>query len=135
MKRLLLCCLLLCACSPAVDPDPWERVVGTIETGLGEVLLAPDAVTAGVPFTITVTTRGSSSCTRADGAHVVVQGRIAAVTPYDRVNTRGACTDDLHPFPRDVELTFAVSGSALIRVYDRLGQLAEEAAVEVRAGG
>jgi hypothetical protein len=115
--------LLLAACSGVIAPDPASRrVVGVIDVGGGtpRALAAPDTVAAGAPFTVTVTTFGSSSCTRADGAELEVRGLVAEIVPYDRELTGDvACTDDLRPFPRDVTVSFAAPGQATVRVLGR----------------
>ncbi|HEU0076169.1 MAG TPA: hypothetical protein VFQ76_00890 [Longimicrobiaceae bacterium] len=140
--RLVLPALLLlaAACSGASDPDS-RRVVGVIALDAGApdppgALAAPDTVAAGAPFTVTVTTRGSSSCTRADGAELELRGLLAEIVPYDRDGTRlRACTDDLHAFPRDVTVRFAAPGRAVVRVRGRDlrgGPAVVEAGVVVR---
>ena len=96
-----------------------------------QMLEMPANATAGVSFEITVTTVGSSSCTRADGASVAVSGLVADVTPWDLVAPVGAvCTDDLAPFPRRVTLRFSGAGTATIRLHGR-GGLTYEAALTV----
>jgi len=113
--------LLLTACSSVSGPD-WTRSVGVIEPRLSfmQTLRLPAEVTAGVPFTATVTTLGSSSCTRSDGAETTIDGAGADITPYDLKRTgEVACTDDLGSFPRDVQLTFADAGDVRVRVLGR----------------
>lgn len=113
--------LLLAACEGLADPAA-RRVPGVIDTGGGgdRSLAVPDTVAAGAPFTATVTTFGSSSCTRPAGAELEVRGLVAEVVPYDRDATRAqVCTDDLRPFPRDVAVRFAAPGRATVRVRGR----------------
>jgi hypothetical protein len=127
----LLPLLLLAGCG-ILDPVRWERVVGMIMPDPGiPVVVAPESARAGVSFQVRVVTRGSSSCTRADGAEVHVNGLVAEITPYDRVQ-RGpvACTADLSPIPREVSLRFAAAGEAVVRVIGRGAGGREE--VEVR---
>ncbi|HEY0038838.1 MAG TPA: hypothetical protein VGB66_19235, partial [Longimicrobium sp.] len=88
-------------------------------------LVVPEAVSAGVPFTITVATFGSSTCTRAAGAEVRTQGSVAEVVPYDYVATDGVCTADLRSFPRGVQLRFASAGPGVVRVRGVNGSGAE----------
>ena len=115
--------LLLTACSGATGLEPGSRrVVGVIDVGSQSLraLAAPDTVAAGAPFVVTVTTFGSSSCTRADGAEVEVRGLVAEVVPYDREATGArVCTDDLRPFPRDVTVRFSAPGQATVRALGR----------------
>ncbi|HEY0036122.1 MAG TPA: hypothetical protein VGB66_05505 [Longimicrobium sp.] len=82
------------------------------------VITAPDTVTAGQPFQVTITTVGPSGCWRADGAEKAVQGNLATITPFDRVEGE-LCTGALVSLPRSVELRFDTRGEATIRVYGR----------------
>ena len=108
------------ACGGPTDADAL-RVVGVISPGRGAPSAAavPDTVRAGVPFEVRVTTYGSGSCTRPDGAAVRVAGLVAEVTPYDREPTRGACTDDIAAYPRPAAVRFDVPGQAVVRVIGR----------------
>ena len=117
---------LVFGCSSILGPDTdeWVREVGQLAPELSSIqmLRLPVEAEAGMAFDITVTTVGSSSCTRADGAEVVVSGLVADVTPWDRVAPQGtACTADLAGFPRDVTLRFDVAGTATIRLHGRGG--------------
>jgi hypothetical protein len=120
---LLAPAYLAAACSSPTGDDDWQRVVGTIDPLLSSVQLVfiPEGITAGQPFTVTVTTVGSSSCTRAAGADLAVSGGSATITPYDEIRTGSdlACTDDLRPFPRDITLTLPSAGTAEIRIHGR----------------
>ena len=132
----LLAALLLAGCSPVTGPG-WTRVIGIVDVQISvrRALELPDTVVAGQAFTATVTTYGSSSCTRPDGAEVEVRGRIATITPYDRVAPPGStCTGDLHAFPREVRLRFDGAGEAAVRVRSRGGEVVLERRVMVRAG-
>lgn len=93
----------------------------TGDGGTPPPITLPATVKRGVSFDATVTTYGSSSCTRADGAEVQVRGLIAEVTPYDLTNRRGICTADLRAFPRTVSLRFDEAGEATVRVNGRSG--------------
>lgn len=116
---------LLAGCSGLLDPGGWDRVVGAISVTEPPIAL-PSSVRRGVPFAAIVTTSGSSSCIRPDGASVRIDGLTAEITPYDRRAPRTtACTADLHPFPRPVELRFDQAGVALIRVHGRSDSLYE----------
>ncbi|MEW5931336.1 MAG: hypothetical protein AB1941_28045 [Gemmatimonadota bacterium] len=122
-RRLAVPALLaLAACGGGLSDPGSRRVPGVIDTGGGgdRALAVPDTVAAGAPFTVAVTTFGSSSCTRPDGAELEVRGLVAEVVPYDR-EAAGArvCTDDLAPFPRDVTVRFASPGRATVRVRGR----------------
>ena len=118
----LLPLLALAACSSATMAREWERVPGIIsiydDRETPQALVIPDTVTAGVNFTARVTTFGSGSCTRADGATVQITGSVAEITPFDldAIGGGGVCTDDLRAFPRDVQLLLTVRGEGLVRV-------------------
>ena len=124
MLRAALAALLVCACSPFTDPSGWSRVIGTVNPSLSSIQMVnlPTEASVNVPFTVTVTTLGSSSCTRADGTDVDANGLAVTITPYDRVAPPGtACTRDLRAFPHPVELRFASAGEARINVIGRDG--------------
>ena len=119
LSRLAICFVLLGACSILTGPER-RRVIGVIDPESGLVSLrAPDTAAARTPFEVTVTTYGSSTCTRADGAEVSVTGVIAEIVPYDFERVEGTCTADLAPFPRDVALRFDTAGEAVVRVRGR----------------
>jgi hypothetical protein len=114
---------LAAACSSAtLAGREWKRVPGIISIydnrETSEALTIPDTVTAGVSFTTQVTTFGSGTCTRADGATVQIAGSVAEIAPFDLdvVSGPGVCTDDLRSFPRDVQLLLTVRGEGLVRV-------------------
>ena len=113
----LMVCLGGSACAMGQDEGAM-RTVGYIAPG-PKPLTSPDTVSAGVAFTVTVTTFGSP-CTSADGARVTVQAATADVTPYDRVEG-GACAATAIPLPRDVVLAFATAGPATIQLHGRDG--------------
>src|SRR5688572_25596443 len=124
MSRVLLTALLVSACAPVTNPDGWRRVVGNVNPALSSIQMVnlPTEAAVNVPFTVTVTTLGSSSCTRADGTDVATNGLTATITPYDRVAPPDApCTRDLRGFPHPVQLRFTTAGSARIIVIGREG--------------
>lgn len=125
MRKLRFICLLMlpaCFLSACVPTNPFttKQVVGLIPINSFpelEVIRAPGTASVNQPFTLTIITYGSSSCTTIDGAKVEVTGLIATITPFDRVPTgEVVCTADLASHPRTVELTFREPGEALIRV-------------------
>jgi hypothetical protein len=110
----------LTACN-ALFGEGEHRVIGVIdEAGTSlDALVVPDTVRAGVPFTITVSTFGSS-CLRPDGANAQVSGQMASVTPYDVAPPSGlACPADFRSFPRVVTLAFNTPGTATVRLHGR----------------
>ncbi|HEY0025749.1 MAG TPA: hypothetical protein VGB24_22870 [Longimicrobium sp.] len=82
------------------------------------VITAPDTVTAGEPFQVTITTTGPNGCWRSAGAEKAVLGNLATITPFDRVEGE-VCTQALVRLPRSVEVRFDVRGEAAIRAYGR----------------
>jgi hypothetical protein len=82
------------------------------------VITVPDTVTAGQPFQVTITTTGPNGCWREDGAEKAVQGNLATITPFDRVQGE-VCTQATVSLPRSVEVRFDVPGEATIRAYGR----------------
>jgi hypothetical protein len=119
---LLLAAAMLAGCASMLEPRQWERVVGVIDPGGMQMppFQAPDTVRAGTQFQVHVTTYGSSTCTRADGAELRrLSGTVAEITPYDRQPLSGICTSDLVPFPRAVGVRFDEAGVALIRIVGR----------------
>jgi hypothetical protein len=125
MKRLIASAMLLFvqACSPSIEGPAmlrqWERTLGTINQAFNPIV-APERVRVGEEFSITVSTVGSSSCSKADGEEVRVVGLFAEVVPYSREAPPGsACTDDLAQQPRTQKLRFEQAGVATIRVIAR----------------
>lgn len=109
--------------SEAAGPDtpvqwsvpPGER--GTVVPP--NVLVAPDTVRAGVPFTVTVHTIGVSGCWRADGQDVSVADGVATITPWDAHSGAEVCTEVLGYLPHQAQVTFATPGVAVVRVAGR----------------
>jgi hypothetical protein len=134
-----LCLLTLGACSQTTAPGDhaslhWTRVVGFVDSGgiSASPLRTPDTVRAGVPFTITVSTFGSS-CIRPAGANVEMGPLGADVTPYDSLPAGPPCLPDWWSFPRDVVVTVATPGVATVRLRGRgfTGDLTFERAITV----
>jgi hypothetical protein len=129
-RSVLAVTVLLVACASPTGEDDWQRVVGTIAPMMSSVqaVFIPEGITAGRPFTVTVTTIGPSNCTRAAGARVEVEGRVATVTPYDEVYTAEdfGCYRDIGHFSRDISLTLPTAGAAVIRFRGRSFELHDE---------
>jgi hypothetical protein len=85
-------------------------------------LITPDTVRARADFDVVVRTFGSSSCVRADGAHVRASDRFAEITPLDSylVGPEGLlCSADLAEHPRRISLRFVSPGEAVVQVRGR----------------
>lgn len=130
---LVISALLLgaaaCEMPATFEPGPEVgRHVGIVEWSASNVqtfadpamgvITAPDTVTAGQPFQVTITTTGPNGCWRAAGAEKSVQGNLATITPFDRVEGE-VCTQALVSLPRSVEVRFDIRGEATIRAYGR----------------
>jgi hypothetical protein len=107
--------VLATACSLPFLSGNWKRDLGYIGVDFVPVIVAPDTVTVGVPFQVTVNTFGSGSCSRADGADVASQPSLITITVYDRYRTEGACTADLSSHGRTVTAAFTAAGTGTLR--------------------
>jgi hypothetical protein len=122
MRRLsavLATVVIALACNDSLLEPGWTRRLGLIMDNPPHLssLNAPDEVTRGVPFQITVTTFGSSSCTLPDGHELTYPAGAAEVTVYDLAAPLSTpCTDDIHSFPRTLTVQFNTAGEAEIRV-------------------
>lgn len=126
----LLLVLALGGCSSMMDGDDWRRVIGVLDTDIAPIEV-PATIFADQPFTVTISTVGSSTCTRADGATVDGEGNTATVTPWDNIAPEGSvCSRDLRPFPRNVTVTFESAGPATLRIRNR-SSTGETAVVEI----
>jgi hypothetical protein len=118
-SAVLAVSLLLLACQ---DPTgDYQTVIGTIDAGatLADVIQGPASGSVGERLEFTVSTFGNS-CISSRGAHVVVSGLQATVTPYDReYHGPLACLDYLKAYPRTVTVVFTRSGNATVRVQGR----------------
>jgi hypothetical protein len=85
------------------------------------VVDAPDTVSAGTPFRITVRTVGMDGCWRADSGEVAQLGDTIVIHPYDRHSGAAVCTMALAV--NGLEHVFAASfdtpGVGIIRVNGR----------------
>jgi hypothetical protein len=103
----------------------WGQPPGEQDYSAPHVLVAPDTVQAGVPFSVTTHTVGPSGCWRADGQTVGVYARVVVLKPYDRHSGSEFCTGAL-VFPvHESTLTLTEPGEWTIRVdgrHLRLGQ-------------
>jgi hypothetical protein len=99
----------------------WRRQPGLIDVGSSHTapISLPDTIQGAGSRTVVVQTRGSSSCTRAAGADVEYGHLAVTIRPMDLVATRGICTDDLAPHPRNVTINFNNVGTWTVRVVGR----------------
>jgi hypothetical protein len=85
-----------------------------------ESLVAPDIVSKGLPFLVTATSFGSSSCTEPAGySSITFQDRVE-ISLRDRVALEASsCTEDLRGFPRTLIVAFDQAGTAEVVVIGR----------------
>jgi len=139
---------LLVACSDSTGLDVQDRVLGILQieaTGMagivtsgdpdrnirwnlppGEritypptVIEAPDTVTVGQPFQVTVYSIGPSGCWTADGLEVATSGRLVGLTPWDRHSGAEICTTILALLAHPTSLTLDQTGEWTLRVTGR----------------
>jgi hypothetical protein len=116
-RATLLAAAFACAACANLAGPGGDRRPGIIESRYlhAPVLTAPDSVTAGTPFQVTVTTLGFSGCWTEDRTDVTSLAGEAVVRPYDRVR-EGPCTQALVNLPHSVQLRFDQPGTASIVV-------------------
>jgi hypothetical protein len=112
--------LVLGSCHNATDPEI-QRMIGRIDRSNTEkaVIVLPAEVQAGVPFAVLIHTVGPSTCTRADGESVTVEGDLARIIPYDVVPIPGhsnVCPSDYAFHEHRLSLTLSGSGQRTVRV-------------------
>ena len=78
----------------------------------------------GEQFVLTVTTVGSSNCTRADGKDLTISGGLARFAPYDEVPSDGrGCFRDELGFAHTDGLRFQEPGTATLRIIGQFGHV------------
>ena len=86
------------------------------------VVEVPSSATAGMPFTVTVTTYGGG-CISEDTTVVKADGQRADVVPYQRIYNPGpnggACPSELRITRRQASVVFDAPGSGVVRVIGR----------------
>ncbi len=111
-----------CSNPEAVTGQGRELLRGAIEFfGDPVEITAPDAVTAGTPFTVTVTTYGGG-CVGLGETRVTVSGLTVVIEPFDWVTQPqpgAACTDQLIRFRHLATVEIVVRGTATLRVRGR----------------
>ena len=115
--------LSLSGCSLLTDVG-WSRRPGLVLDGPPPMtsLVVPAAV-RGVPFEVTASSFGSSSCTRPDGYEIDATSEGISIRLYDRTASGlTACTAHMHRFPRTITLTLDQVGVAEISVIGRAGE-------------
>ena len=123
MRRSLGILLLVGASACGILGLGEYRVVGMIDLDVPLLvpLVMPDTVTAGVDFSVVVSTIGGG-CTRAGDTETTLTGNTAIITPYDFIKRRGPCLDFLIALEHPTTLRFERVGQArvLVRAVDRV---------------
>lgn len=123
MRRLLipiLVVLLVGACG-IFEPGEWERILGVIQGGPSDnVLAVPDSIGAGESFTIDFWTRGISG-DRKGSTEVRYQGNVATIIPYDyRCSTQQEDRGPPYPgFRHEATVQFVEEGEAQVILIGR----------------
>ncbi len=111
IRRIPAVLLLAAACLPTGE-DGYTRGLAPLADA---VVQLPASAMAGQPFTLTVTTQGSS-CRRVAPAEVSRAGLQADVTLYELHDPDVACDRALRAMDHVVELRLSQPGTALVRV-------------------
>lgn len=134
---LIVAAAAVSACN-IVNPDRkrTERQPAYLRyAGLSELLVAPDTVTAGATFDVSVRTFGGG-CVDPGDTEIAVVGRVVELRPFDIFTThlpRGfACPDNLALYTHTVSLRIDQTGAATIRAIGRAGP-GDTAAIVERA--
>jgi len=119
---LLGATLAACGDDAVVQPDTLLIPARLVQDGLGgdtAVVVVPTTARVGVPLTVEVRSWGGG-CTERDSTGVIVNGLTADVRPLVRepVPSRNrVCPAILKQFTHTAAITFARTGSALVRVH------------------
>jgi hypothetical protein len=87
-----------------------------------ESLITPEIVPQGVPFLVTASSFGSSTCTELAGHQSVIYPARAEIRLYDRIALEeSGCSRDLRAFTRTLIVQFSQAGAAEVVVIGRDG--------------
>ncbi|HKG91201.1 MAG TPA: hypothetical protein VKA84_04895 [Gemmatimonadaceae bacterium] len=91
-----------------------------IERNSVQAIVSPMTARVGVPFTLTINSYGSSSCTRLGNDQVETRGMVADITVLNWEAPDGSpCTRDIRFLPHEIALRFTQAGDATVRVRAR----------------
>jgi hypothetical protein len=111
--------------------DDGESVVGVIGYPDNLAIQAPDTVTAGEPFTVTLRTWGSNGCWRRHRTDVSVDGLVATIVPRDeRPGSGRTCTQAPVEIEHEASVTFAEPGDGRVDVAGSDGIASMDVVVE-----
>jgi hypothetical protein len=104
--------LVACAIFDPTYSEP-ARIIFYGDTAL---IMAPDTVTRGTAFEVSVETFGGG-CTRSTGrTDVRITGLVLEIRPYNETRRSDVCTDDLIMLTHQAFVQFSQPGVALVRV-------------------
>jgi hypothetical protein len=114
-KAMLPLVALVAGCQMLTAPNTTRRL-GTIEFYADPArIAAPDTVSAGTAFNVSVVTYGGGCVTQGTTESAVI-GAVAQVTVYDEEHHADVCTDELRMFSHTATLQFAQPGTATLQV-------------------
>jgi hypothetical protein len=122
LSAALAAAAVLAGCD-ILDPG-WSKDLGMVIDQPPHMtsLVAPATVTRGVPFQVTASSFGSSSCTRPHSHMVSALQATREIRLYDEeAPATRACTADMRSFPRVITLQFDEPGTAQVLVVGREG--------------
>ena len=139
LARTLLTAAMLTGCAHAArsDDGAWRTQLGTIESPALGVVDFPDTVLSGRSTVATVTTIGSSSCTKTAGAQVTIADTVITIVPFDSIVTSaGFCTADIVHLSRAVWIPIPYrSGTSVFTIVTHGLQEARVSRTVVVVGG
>ena len=108
---------LLAGCDSSADD---ERPLGRLRSQDASAIAAPDTVTAGIPFEVTVTTAGSG-CEERIETDVSISGHLVVIRPYDiRLDPNARVCPDIYITHRHAaRVTVDAPGRAVVRAVGR----------------
>jgi hypothetical protein len=104
----------------------WGPGIQASDIAPAQVIVAPDTVTAGVPFEVITYTVGVSGCWRSDGQTVTMLGRTVRLRPYDSHSGSEVCTGALQFLEHRSTLVLGQAGEWTLRVEGRRLRLHDE---------
>jgi hypothetical protein len=104
----------------------WAKTPETTDVAPAQVIVAPDTVAAGTPFTVTTHTVGPSGCWRSDGQTVASHDRVVVLRPYDSHSGSEICTEMLLFLAHSSTVVLQAAGEWTLRVEGRRLRLRDD---------
>ncbi len=118
---VLLSATLTVAACDILGLDSYAEPALIVFYGDTATVAAPDTVSAGEPFAVTVGTFGGGCTREVDRTELEVTGDLAEVQPYNRTQRSDVCTSDLLILAHTVTIQFNETGLATLRITGREG--------------